>query len=337
MKKLTPLLRRLLTLLLCCLCPFLALRADDVIPPNLGRGLSKLVEWQKAQPPAHSDAERSAALVAHLGRNAQRVQTDEAGRVTVDIRLDGTVAPATVKASLTALGLQITGEHVARRADGRDGIISARLPLDQAAAAARTPGVFSVLVAHGPRPRVGEVTSQGVNVLHANAVQAAGYLGKGITVGVLSDSYDVATEQSVGYAVTTNAAEDVETGDLPGAGNPDGYTTPVYVLEDGSRNPNQDNTDEGRAILQIIHDVRLPPNWHFARPARRKASLPPISNGCGPTPMFLPISWWTISASTMSRSFPMASSLRRSMRSSPAPRWPAGACSIIRRPATTAT
>jgi hypothetical protein len=255
MKTFAPFLRRLLACLLLCLWPAPAVRADDSVPSNLGRGLRKLVEWHQTQPAAHDDAERRAAIVAHLGRNAERMQTDEAGRVTVDIRLDGTVAPTEVKKSLTALGLTIIGEHAARRADGRDGVISAHLPLDQAAAVARTRGVFSVLAAHGPRPRIGEVTSQGVGVLHANQVQASGYTGKGITVGVLSDSYNVATSASVGFRVTTNATQDIQTGDLPGPGNPDGYDTPVYVIQDGGTNPNQGNTDEGRAMLQILHDM----------------------------------------------------------------------------------
>jgi hypothetical protein len=248
-------LRRVLVLSVLVLLPVLTGRADDAIPPNLGRGLRHLMEWQATQAPAPSDARRSAALREHLGPNAQHVQIDTAGRVTVDIRLDGKVPAAEVKTRLAALGLGIMGEHVARRPDGRDGMVTVHLPLEQAAAVAKIPGVFSVLAAHGPRPRVGEVTSQGVSALHADAVQDSGYDGRGITVGVLSDSYNVATEQSAGYPVTTHAAEDIQTGDLPGAGNPDGYTTPIYVIEDGSSDPNQGNTDEGRAILQIVHDM----------------------------------------------------------------------------------
>ena len=235
--------------------PVLTGRADDALPSNLGRGLRHLVEWRAAQAPAASDAQRSAALLAHLGPNAQHVQVDPAGRVTADLRLDGTVPAAAVKERLAALGLATMGEHVARRPDGRDGIVTVRLPLAQAAAVAKIPGVFSVLVAHGPRPRIGQVTSQGVSALHADAVQANGYEGRGITVGVISNSYDVATDQSVGYPVTTHAADDILTGDLPGPGNPDGYTTPVYVIEDGSTDPSQENDDEGRAMLQIVHDM----------------------------------------------------------------------------------
>jgi hypothetical protein len=259
--------RRLLTLLLLCSWPLLGVRADDPLPPNIGRGLRPLVEWQQTQPVPKSDADRSAAMSKHLGKNIERVETDETGRVTVDIRLDGTVPPADLKKSLTGKGLTIIGEHVAARPDGLDGVLSAHLPLEQAAAVARTRGVFSVLVAHRPRTRIGNVTSQGVGVLHADQVQDAGYLGKGIEVGVLSDSYNVATAQSVAYAEgvprdqesqyapSTTAAQDAASGDLPGVGNPNGYNKPVYVIQDGGNNPTQGNTDEGRAMLQILHDM----------------------------------------------------------------------------------
>ena len=269
MKTLLLVLRRLLTLLLVLgFWPALAVRADDAAPPNLGRGLDKLIEWNQTQPAAHTDAERSSNLRAHLGRNAERVQFDAQGRVTVNIHLDGSVPAENVKASLVALGATIIGEYTAKRADGRDGVLSAHLPLAQAVSAAKTKGVFSVLAAPAPRRRVGKVTSQGVAVLHADAVQAAGYLGQGITIGALSDSFNVATAASVKYATgvsaapVTNAQEDIATGDLPGPGNPNGHTTPVYVIQDGSTDPRQGNTDEGRALLQIAFDMA--PGAHLA-------------------------------------------------------------------------
>ncbi len=183
----------------------------------------------------------------HLDRNRRRVQTDGSGNVIVNIRLDGTVPTAEVKKNLAALGLTLTSEHAARHTDGRDGVVSAHLPLDKAAAAAKTPGVLSVVVARRPRVRVGKVTSQGVAALHADAVQARGFTGVNITVGVLSDSYDEATAASAGYAPTTRAADDVASGDLPAAG--------VTVLQDDPDPVDDEVTDEGRAMLQIIHDV----------------------------------------------------------------------------------
>ncbi|NEO39110.1 MAG: hypothetical protein F6J90_23345 [Moorea sp. SIOASIH] len=66
--------------------------------------------------------------------------------------------------------------------------------------------------------------------------------GSGVTVGVLSDSYNVLGGES----------DDVASGDLPGIGNPFGNTATVNVLLDDL---SPSNTDEGRGMLQLIHDV----------------------------------------------------------------------------------
>lgn len=64
--------------------------------------------------------------------------------------------------------------------------------------------------------------------------------GTGMKIGVLSDSYNS----------LLGAEEGVANGELPGEGNPNGYTTEVQVLEDI-----EDGTDEGRAMCEIIHDI----------------------------------------------------------------------------------
>ena len=74
---------------------------------------------------------------------------------------------------------------------------------------------------------VGATTSQGV-VQHRVDKLPAGVDGSGITVGVMSDSYDT-------NAAPNSAAVDIATGDLPGAGNPFGNTEPVVVLQDSVR------------------------------------------------------------------------------------------------------
>lgn len=68
--------------------------------------------------------------------------------------------------------------------------------------------------------------------------------GDGIKVGVLSDSYSTKFNG-------TAAADDVQRGDLPGNGNAVN-PVPVHVLLDY---PYGVATDEGRAMLQIIHDI----------------------------------------------------------------------------------
>jgi hypothetical protein len=108
------------------------------------------------------------------------------------------------------------------------------------------------------------VVSEGVAQLRA-AVARNKYSvsGSGVTVGVLSDSFDQATEAAAGGGpVATHAAEDVASSDLTGAGNTCvGQGAPVNVLEDFATS---EATDEGRAMLQIVHDVAPRASLAFA-------------------------------------------------------------------------
>jgi len=81
----------------------------------------------------------------------------------------------------------------------------------------------------------GDVDSQGDESQWSDSVRGLSeFDGSGVTIAVISDSYDT-------WAGATDHAEDnVENGDLP---------DDVYVVEDHS------GTDEGRAMLQIVHDV----------------------------------------------------------------------------------
>ncbi|HKD12156.1 MAG TPA: S8 family serine peptidase, partial [Thermoanaerobaculia bacterium] len=87
----------------------------------------------------------------------------------------------------------------------------------------------------------GSVDSEGDRAHRADDTRNTfGYLGGGLRIGVLSDSFNA----------TGGAAADVASGDLPGPGNPFGHTTPVTVVQDFGT-----GADEGRAMLQIVHDV----------------------------------------------------------------------------------
>ena len=84
---------------------------------------------------------------------------------------------------------------------------------------------------------------QGDTVMRTNFVRD-GYniAGRGVKVGVISDSYN-----------TPAAAADVSNGILPGASdNPDSNYTPVHVLQDY---PYGAASDEGRAMLQVVHGI----------------------------------------------------------------------------------
>ena len=93
----------------------------------------------------------------------------------------------------------------------------------------------------------GRRVSEGDDLLQAARARAQfGVDGSGVTVGVLSGSYDVTTETDV------HAAEDIASGDLPGPANPCGRITPVQVVAETRLGAGR---DEGRAMLQIVHDL----------------------------------------------------------------------------------
>ena len=103
-------------------------------------------------------------------------------------------------------------------------------------------GLMGVMPIYKPITRVGDVTSQADFIHESDRVRSAlptGFDGTGITVGVMSDSYD-----NLG-----GAAADVASGDLP-----DG----VNVLQDLEAG----GSDEGRAMAQLIYD--LAPNVDIA-------------------------------------------------------------------------
>jgi subtilisin family serine protease len=141
-------------------------------------------------------------------------------------------------------------------------------PADLPAVAA-VPGVQSVwparrpiLYAAGEGPcEGGSAISEGLGQLHVGEAREAFNLrGSGITIGVLSDSYDVATE-----AVATQAQQDVASNDLPGfASSCSEQQLPVDVLQELSPAPGEEAGDEGRAMLQILHDLAPHANLAFA-------------------------------------------------------------------------
>jgi subtilisin family serine protease len=109
----------------------------------------------------------------------------------------------------------------------------------------------------------GSVISEGVTQLRVNKAREAFPLrGKGITVGVLSNTFDIATEALSGGGIATRAQQDIVSNDIPGpAGTCSGQQLPVHVLEDG---PAEEATDEGRAMLQIVHDLAPHASLAFA-------------------------------------------------------------------------
>ena len=185
--------------------------------------------------------------------------TDAAGDPLVYIQL--TRIDLRVRTALSAAGARIM------HANDRYGMVTALVAPRQLAAVAAVPGVVSMQEALAPMVRpplgssaqpavslamqkaspacpAGSVISEGDTQLRAaRARERFGLDGSGVTVGVLSGSYDVEN------ATQLNAADDIAAGDLPGAGNPCGYNTPVQVLAELRVGAGR---DEGRAMLQIV-------------------------------------------------------------------------------------
>ncbi|MDF9795962.1 subtilisin family serine protease [Catalinimonas alkaloidigena] len=93
------------------------------------------------------------------------------------------------------------------------------------------------------KTNIGATTSQGDQVMFSDLAKSKYKItGEGNKIGVLSDSYNTLGGAEAG----------IQSGDLPGENNPNGYFHPVQVLEDLLPG---EGIDEGRAMMEIIHDV----------------------------------------------------------------------------------
>jgi hypothetical protein len=184
--------------------------------------------------------------IANLSEEFRRAQNKEtfqtrnplmkvqAGRIAVDLYAND---PAALQAALANLGA------VNVRAQGP--LISAQVPVRALADLATLPSLEygEPVLAAVRRASQGSVVSQGDVSLHSDTARATEAVdGTGITVGVLSDSYRCNPPAFVPGAPTSTAAQDVLTDDVPDA---------VQVLSNGPCPA----SDEGRAIVQLVHDV----------------------------------------------------------------------------------
>lgn len=179
--------------------------------------------------------------------------------------------PAVLRRELEALGL--------RRGATAGRVVSGLLPIAALEEAARLPSLNNAAPsmmrrkpppeelsipsrrgdgkAPAPRRKIGETTTQGDVSLYADrARRRFGVTGAGVKVCALSTSYDNSE------VAATTATDDILSGDLPGSGNSNGFTTPVEVLRESPEPSN----DEGRAMLQIVHDIAPEATLGFLSP-----------------------------------------------------------------------
>ena len=184
----------------------------------LASGLDQLVTaYENADPRLYSQ------LKLHV--------TDRSGNLLVRVRLAPNVTLDKALPQLQAAGFRLT-----TKSSINPSMIEGYVPVSAARTLAGVAGVMSLHATQMPVKHAGSVQSQAVALEKADVAQAHGYDGTGIRIGALSDSFDTCTTCS------THAAQDIASGDLPAAG--------VTVLADYPA-----GTDEGRAMLQLIHDI----------------------------------------------------------------------------------
>ena len=209
-----------------------AVLVEPAQPPANGLGLKKAGNMAKA---GSSLARVFAEYTAHVRRRAKgpfqpgdRMLQFANGQIVVDVT--AATNGAALLADLKHLGLQ-NGAHYGP-------VVSGLLPVAAIDRAVALESLQSVSASPRPVRNAGSVTSQGDVALRADVGRAAFSVdGSGISVGVLSDSYNT----------LGGAAADVISGDLPAG---------VTVLsESGECGLIFNCLDEGRALLQIVHDL----------------------------------------------------------------------------------
>jgi subtilisin family serine protease len=190
-------------------------------------------------------------------------------RVIVDVRF-GSGAAARAEA------LQEAGASIVEVSSQFQTVTVAALP-SQLRSVAAVPGVEGVQEEITPFTQAacpqGAVVSEGDRQLEAaRARNDFGVDGSGVTVGIMSDSFNQ------WRGAPASEASDVATGDLPGPGNPCGFERPVKVVspfipgsypEPGEEPENppeegEEGADEGRGMAQIVHDLAPGADIDFA-------------------------------------------------------------------------
>jgi Subtilase family len=214
-------------------------------------------------------AEPRAAQAEALGLPGKGAGTlvREGGRVIVEARFDAGAAARV--AAVEAAGAKVL--NVSARYQT---LVLSIAPADLYALAA-VPGIASVTPSLEPQVAAlggpstaaiasnglcegGSVITQGLGQLNVGLARAAFEArGAGETIGVISNSFDSATLGGNGAPIVARAHNDEVTNDLPGkASTCSDQQLPVNVIaEDPPGQPPTAYTDEGRGMLQVVHDL----------------------------------------------------------------------------------
>ena len=219
-------------------------KSNSVLSPALQKLYDNTTATRKAQPSGEKLVTPDGGLDKYLQIKGNGIVVD----ITVKENMLAT------KAALQQLGLKITGVY------GR--VISGIIPISALPQLKAVSNIQYARPAYRPKHRSTSglglsqqcntllyggqpvpVVSQGDTAMRSYiARKKYNVNGKGVKVGILSDSYDNLGTAAVG----------VMNGELPGPGNPFNFKKPVVVLEDLG---DTSGTDEGRGMLEIVHDV----------------------------------------------------------------------------------
>src|SRR5882762_5678508 len=214
--------RQLSVAVLAALCLLATASPAGTASATLGAGLKELSAAYD-----RGDPRLPAQLKLHLA---------SAGDPLVLVKLQPGANAESVLAKLAAVGFRLQTRSSINRS-----LVEGYLPLSGVHAAAGVAGVHSLHATQRPIKHAGSVQSQAVALEKADIAQARGVDGTGIRIGALSDSYDSCP------ACTIHAADDIASGDLPAGG--------VTLLQEIDPTINGPGADEGRAMLQLVHDI----------------------------------------------------------------------------------
>ncbi len=211
---------------------------------------------QLAKPPVRALPGPARARAMGVAATGPGALIREGNRVLVDVRFHSG-ALARLAALRGAGAAVVTASGELQRA-------TVAVPPADLDSLAAVPGVAAVTQVRAPVLRTvdpckgGSVISEGVAQLNVEAAREEFEVeGKGLTVGVLSDSFNQATEAVPGGPIATKASDDIISKDLPGVENScEGQAVPVHQLQSYAFEPGfEPPFDEGRGMLQIVHDV----------------------------------------------------------------------------------
>jgi hypothetical protein len=124
--------------------------------------------------------------------------------------------------------------------------VSGRVPIDALSDMSTIP-TLRFMRPSMAKTQIGLTTTQGDHAQRSDIARQRFHVdGSGVRVGVMSDSYNCSEGALVAGEPFTTAPQDKASNDLP---------QDVLVLKDLSPTPSLDCSDEGRGMMQLIHDV----------------------------------------------------------------------------------